>query len=118
MWHHEGMVTKDDLAAAKKRHDAAVAEAERIRADADRERAKIFARAAGEGMPQKDIIEATGYSRETVRRITREGQEALHQKLECPECHATPRTGDTRIITASLTGTTTETWHTEGCPQA
>jgi hypothetical protein len=33
-----------------------------------------LARAATEGMPQKDIIEATGYSRETIRRLTAEGK--------------------------------------------
>jgi hypothetical protein len=64
------MVTEDELRAARKTHDKAVAEATRIREGADRKRAEIVMRALAEGMPQKSIIEAMGYSRETVRRIT------------------------------------------------
>ncbi len=63
------MLTKEDLKAAVAEFDAAIAHAHR-------KRAETIARADSEGMPQKDIIEATGYSRETVRRITREGQES------------------------------------------
>jgi hypothetical protein len=70
------MLTKEDLKKARDAHDQASAEADRIREEADRTRAQVFAQAAAEGMPQKDVIEATGYSRETVRRITRQGQGA------------------------------------------
>ncbi len=56
------MVTKADLKAARDEHDSALKEA-------DRKRAEIFAQASAEGMPQKEIIDASGYSRETVRRI-------------------------------------------------
>lgn len=41
---------------------------------AERKRAGTIARAIAEGWAQKDVIAATGYSRETVRRLTREGQ--------------------------------------------
>jgi len=68
------MVTEDELKAARKAHDEAVAEATRIREEADRKRTEIVTRALAEGMPQKDIIEAMGYSRETVRRITMAGK--------------------------------------------
>lgn len=64
------MVTEDELKAARKAHDEAVTEATRIREEADRRRAEIVMRALAEGMPQKTIIEAMNYSRETVRRIT------------------------------------------------
>lgn len=70
------MLTKEDLKEARKAHDQAIDQADKIRREADLERALIVARANAEGMAQKDIIEATGYSRETVRRITREGQKA------------------------------------------
>lgn len=63
------MVTKNDLKAAREAHDAALQEAERIREEADRRRAQVFTQANTEGIAQKEIIEATGYSRETVRRI-------------------------------------------------
>jgi DNA-binding NarL/FixJ family response regulator len=76
MWHTEVMVTEDELRAARKAHDEAVTEATRIREEADRKRAEIVVRALGEGMPQKDIIEAMGYSRETVRRITLAAKES------------------------------------------
>lgn len=61
------MLTKEDMKQAREDYDNAVAEAER-------RRALTFAQADAEGLPQKDVIDATGYSRETVRRITREGQ--------------------------------------------
>lgn len=61
------MISKDDLKAARQAYDAAIEEAER-------QRAAIVVRAINEDMPQKDVIEATGYSRETVRRITAAGR--------------------------------------------
>lgn len=63
------MVTRDDVTKIREAYDAAIAEAERARA-------RGLAQAAGH-MPQKDIIEATGYSRETVRRLISEGRKAL-----------------------------------------
>lgn len=63
------MISKDDLKAARTAYDAAIAEAERARA-------AIVAGAIAEGMPQKDVIEAMEYSRETVRRIAQAGREA------------------------------------------
>lgn len=63
-------LTKGDLMAAAKDYDEAIERAQQ-------QRAKTIARAADQGMPQKDIIEATGYSRETVRRITAEGRKLL-----------------------------------------
>jgi vacuolar-type H+-ATPase subunit E/Vma4 len=73
------MLTKEDLKRAREAHDQATAEADRIREKADQARAEIFARAAAQGMPQKDMIEATGYSGETVRRVTRQGQDAAKE---------------------------------------
>lgn len=61
------MLTPADLKAARHAYDTAIAEAER-------RRAATFAQAAAEGMPQKDVMAATGYSRETVRRITAAGK--------------------------------------------
>jgi hypothetical protein len=61
------MVTRDDVKKIRHDYEDAVAEAEQSRA-------KALAEAA-DHMPQKDIIEATGYSRETVRRIVMEGRE-------------------------------------------
>jgi CRP-like cAMP-binding protein len=61
------MVTRDDVTKIRQTYDEAVAEAERARA---RDLAK-----AADHMPQKDIIEATGYSRETVRRLIAEGRQ-------------------------------------------
>ncbi|WP_020116809.1 helix-turn-helix domain-containing protein [Streptomyces canus] len=61
------MVTRDDVTKIRHDYEDTVAEAERIRAIA-------LAEAADE-MPQKDIIEATGYSRETVRRLIAEGRQ-------------------------------------------
>lgn len=60
------MVTRDDVKQIRHDYEDAVAEAERARAIA-------IAKAADQ-MPQKDIIEATGYSRETVRRLIAEGR--------------------------------------------
>ncbi|MFE4716847.1 hypothetical protein ACFRLW_10400 [Streptomyces sp. NPDC056728] len=62
------MVTRDDVTKIRQAYDEAVA-------DAERTRAKALAEAA-DHMPQKDIIEATGYSRETVRRLIMEGRAA------------------------------------------
>jgi hypothetical protein len=63
------MVTRDDVTKIRQAYDDAVAEAEQ-------RRAKALAEAADQ-MQQKDIIEATGYSRETVRRLISEGRKAL-----------------------------------------
>lgn len=60
------MVTRDDVTKIREAYDEAIAEAERTRA-------RGLAEAADQ-MPQKDIIEATGYSRETVRRLIAEGR--------------------------------------------
>lgn len=40
-------------------------------ATADQHRARVILHALESGMPQKDIAEIMGYSRETIRRITR-----------------------------------------------
>ena len=69
MRHTEPVITKDDLKAARRAYDAAIEEAERSRA-------AIVVQAIDEGMPQKDVIDAMDYSRETVRRITQAGREA------------------------------------------
>lgn len=61
------MLTPEDVTKAVKDYDEAIAAAQR-------KRARTFAQAAAQDMPQKDVIAASGYSRETVRRITREGQ--------------------------------------------
>lgn len=69
MWHDWGMVTEDEL----KRLDA------EYRAEikaAERKRASTIAQAIDQGWPQKDVISASGYSRETIRRLTIEGREA------------------------------------------
>jgi hypothetical protein len=71
------MLTKEDVQAAIKAYDTEIK-------GANERRAAFIARAADD-MPQKDIIEATGYSRETVRRLTAEGR-ALPAKLsEVPD---------------------------------
>lgn len=67
------MLTTDDIAKARRAYAQAIEKAEQQRAD-------TFARAIAEGMPQKDIIEATGYSRETVRRIVMKGQKRSEEK--------------------------------------
>lgn len=69
------MITKADLKAARRAYDAAIEEAELSRA-------VTVARAIAEGMPQKDVIDAMEYSRETVRRITQAGKEALASQTE------------------------------------
>lgn len=61
------MVTRDDVTKIRQTYDEAIAEAEQ-------RRAKGLAEAA-DHLPQKDIIEATGYSRETVRRLIAEGRQ-------------------------------------------
>jgi len=60
------MATKKDVQAAIARYDKAIGAA-------NRQRARDIARFA-DLMPQKDIIEATGYSRETIRRLTDQGR--------------------------------------------
>ena len=60
------MVTRDDVTKIRQAYDEAVLEAEQTRARGLAE--------AAEHMQQKDIIEATGYSRETVRRLIAEGK--------------------------------------------
>lgn len=59
--------------ATKKDVEAAIAEYDKAIEAANRQRALNIARFA-DLMPQKDIIEASGYSRETVRRLTAEGR--------------------------------------------
>lgn len=66
MWHHRGMVTKEDVKAAIAQYDKEIAAANRRRA--------VAIAGFAEQMPQKDIIEASGYSRETIRRLTAEGR--------------------------------------------
>lgn len=65
------MISKDDLRAARDAYDAAIDKAEH-------DRAAIVVKAIDEGTPQKDVIDAMGYSRETVRRITQAGREAAN----------------------------------------
>lgn len=67
------MISKDDLTKARQTYDEAIEAAERARA-------AIVVKAIDEGMPQKDVIDAMGYSRETVRRITQFGREAEAEK--------------------------------------
>lgn len=67
------MLTKDHMAKARRVYEQAIEEAER-------QRAVTFARAIDEGMPQKDIIDATGYSRETVRRIIGDGRKLAEER--------------------------------------
>lgn len=66
------MVTRDNVQQIRQDYDDAIA-------DAETARAKALAKAANE-MPQKDIIEATGYSRETVRRLIMEGRQILTEE--------------------------------------
>ncbi|MFE0376230.1 hypothetical protein ACFW1M_11705 [Streptomyces inhibens] len=61
------MVTEDELKALDAAYKEEVAAAER-------KRAGTIARAIAEGWAQKDVITATGYSRETIRRLTAEGR--------------------------------------------
>jgi CRP-like cAMP-binding protein len=60
------MATKKDVEAAIARYNKAIGAA-------NRQRARDLARFADQ-MPQKDIIEASGYSRETVRRLIDQGR--------------------------------------------
>lgn len=66
------MATRDDVMQIRHEYEDAVAEAERKRATA-------LAQAA-DRMPQKDIIEATGYSRETVRRLIGDGRKLAKEQ--------------------------------------
>jgi len=68
MRHNGVVISKDDLKAARQAYDAAIDKAEH-------DRAAIVVKAIDEGMQQKDVIDAMGYSRETVRRITAAGRE-------------------------------------------
>lgn len=71
MRHNEVMLTTAELAAIRTRYDEAIAKAE-----AERTHAVQLALTAGS--TQKDIAEATGYTRETVRRIANpEAAEAI-----------------------------------------
>lgn len=72
------MLTKDHMAKARRVYEQAIEEAER-------QRAVTFARAIDEGMPQKDIIDATGYSRETVRRIIGDGRKRAERPVSGEE---------------------------------
>lgn len=38
------------------------------------------------------------------------------QPTDCPHCHATPSTGDERVIIGNLDGEPTEMWHKNDCP--
>lgn len=76
MWHHRGMLTKEDVRAAIEAYDEEIQ-------GANKRRAALISRAADD-MPQKDIIEATGYSRETVRRLTAEGRALPAELSETP----------------------------------
>lgn len=69
MWHHGGMVTEAELRELDTQYKAAIK-------DAERRRASTISQAIDEGWAQKDVITATGYSRETVRRLTGEGRAA------------------------------------------
>jgi CRP-like cAMP-binding protein len=66
------MATRDDVQQIRQDYEDAIA-------DAETARAKALAKAADE-MQQKDIIEATGYSRETVRRLIAEGRQILAEE--------------------------------------
>lgn len=61
------MVTEAELKDIDAQYKKAIKEAEH-------KRATTIARAIDEGWAQKDVITATGYSRETVRRLTAEGR--------------------------------------------
>lgn len=61
------MVTEAELQQLDAQYKAAIK-------DAEHQRATTIARAINEGWAQKDVITATGYSRETVRRLTMEGR--------------------------------------------
>ncbi|MCT2591135.1 hypothetical protein LHJ74_14660 [Streptomyces sp. N2-109] len=63
------MVTEAELKALDANYQEAVKAAER-------HRSTTIARAIDQGWAQKDVITATGYSRETVRRLAKEGRRA------------------------------------------
>lgn len=56
------MNPKDDIRRAVERYEQQLA-------NANAERTRAFQKARDEGLQQKDLVEASGYSRETVRRI-------------------------------------------------
>lgn len=57
----------DRLEAAVRAHKRAQAQAKRVHADL----MKAIAEADREGIPQKDIVRITGYTRERIRQIVR-----------------------------------------------
>jgi len=61
------MVTEAELKALDEQYKQAIKAAEC-------QRATTIARAIDDGWAQKDVITATGYSRETIRRLTAEGR--------------------------------------------
>lgn len=63
------MVTEAELKALDEQYKEAIKAAER-------QRSTTIARAIDGGWAQKDVIAATGYSRETIRRLTGEGRAA------------------------------------------
>lgn len=73
MRHTGGMPTTIDLAAIRIRYEMAVE-------DAEKQRTEDVKAALEAGATQKDIAEATGYTRETVRRIANpEAAEAIRE---------------------------------------
>lgn len=73
MRHTGGMPTTNDLAAIRTRYEDAVE-------DAEKQRTADVLEALEAGATQKDIAEATGYTRETVRRIANpEAAEAIRE---------------------------------------
>lgn len=71
MSHNGAMSTTNDLAAIRVRYEYAVA-------DAEKQRTEDVQEALAAGATQKDIADATGYTRETVRRIANpEAAEAI-----------------------------------------
>lgn len=56
------MDTNDPIATAVRRYNEAIEAAEK-------ERTRAFQKEADAGVPQKDIVTRSGYSRETVRRV-------------------------------------------------
>ena len=68
---HNGVMPTTNLAAIRTRYEDAVA-------DAEKQRTADVQAAIADGATQKDIAEATGYTRETVRRIANpEAAEAI-----------------------------------------
>lgn len=71
MRHNEVMLTTIDLAAIRLRYEMAIE-------DAEKQRTADVKEALTQGATQKEIAEATGYTRETVRRIANpEAAEAI-----------------------------------------